>query len=237
MICVPSLVSGAVRRSLTEAAIKAGARQAWLLDAPLAAAIGADLPIAERRGHAICDIGGGTTEIAVMSLSGVVAGRAVPVGGVRLDQSVAALLAQAHDLLIDERVAEDAKIRAGAVPPSSGPLPIHVSGRDLASGAPRTVAVEPAEVIEALHEPLSALVAGLREVLAQTPPDLVRDIESRGIVLTGGGALLRGLDRYLAARVGIWARVATDARACGARGAGLALDRFEVLRRGHLSLR
>ena len=237
MICVPYGVSGTGRRALTEAAIRAGSRQAWLLDAPLAAAIGADMPVGDRRGQAICDIGGGTAEIAVISLSGLVTSSAVPVGGNRLDQAVVALLERRHGLLIDEHAAEDARTRAGAVAPTSGPLRIDVSGKDVASGASRTLSLEPAEVVEALQEPLSAIATEIREVLTQTPPELVRDIERGGITLTGGGALLRGLDRYLADRVGLPTRVAAGAPACAARGAGLALDRFEVLRGGNLSLR
>lgn len=237
MIGVPSGVSSLERRVLTEVAISGGARQAWLLDKPLAAAIGADLPIAEARGHAVCDIGGGATEIAVISLSGMVAAHSVRVGGGRLDAAIVAFLQRRQGLLIGERTAEKVKIEIGAAVAPGEPLLAEVRGRDVKSGRARTMTVTSSEVAEAIQEPLGAIVAAVREVFEQTPPDLFADIYEHGIVLAGGGALLRGVDHYLSGRLGVPVRVADDPRTCVARGAGQALDRFEVLRHGQLHLR
>lgn len=237
MVCVPSGVTSVERRAVTEAAISAGARQAWLIDEPLAAAIGAGLPISEARGHAICDIGGGTTEIAVISLSGMVVAHSVRAGGNRLDEAVMAYLKRRHNLLIGERTAEEIKLAVGAAVPMREPLTTEVRGRDLVSGLPRNVAVTSAEMMDALQEPLAMVVAGIRDVLEQTPPELAADIFERGLVLTGGGALLRGMDRFVAMHTGIPALVADDPQTCVVRGTGQALEQFEVLKRNQLYLR
>ena len=237
MICVPSGVTSVERRAVTEAAISAGARQAWLIDEPLAAAIGAGLPINEPRGNAVCDIGGGTTEIAVISLSGMVVAHSVRAGGNRLDEAVMAYLKRRHNLLIGERTAEEIKIAVGAAVPLREPLTTEVRGRDLVSGLPRNVTIGSGEIMDALQEPLATVVSGVRDVLEQTPPELASDIYERGIVLSGGGALLRGMDRFIAMHTGIPAVVAEDPQTCVARGTGLALEHFEVLKRNQLYLR
>jgi rod shape-determining protein MreB and related proteins len=237
MICVPSGVTSVERRAVTEAAISAGARQAWLIDEPLAAAIGARLEINEPRGNAICDIGGGTTEIAVISLSGMVVAHSVRSGGNRLDEAIMAHLKRRHSLLVGERTAEDIKIAVGAAVPLREPLSLEVKGRDLVSGLPRNVTIGSAEVTEALQEPLATVVGAIRDVLEQTPPELAADIYERGIVLTGGGSLLRGMDRFVSMHTGTPAIVAEDPQTCVVRGTGLALEHFDVLKRNQLYLR
>ena len=237
MICVPSGVTSVERRAVTEAAISAGARQAWLIDEPLAAAIGAGLPINEPRGNAICDIGGGTTEIAVISLSGMVVAHSIRVGGNRFDDAIAAYLKRKHNLLIGERSAEDLKIAAGSAMTMKEPLLAEVKGRDLVSGLPRSLEVSSNEIVEAVQEPLRLIVGAVRAVLEETPPELAADIFDRGIVLSGGGSLLRGLDRYLTMHTGIPMTVADEPQTSVVRGTGLALENFEVLKRNQAYLR
>jgi rod shape-determining protein MreB len=237
MVCVPSGVTSVERRAVTEAAISAGARQAWLIDEPLAAAIGAGLPIAEPRGNAICDVGGGTTEIAVISLSGMVVAHSIRVGGNRIDDAITAYMKRKHNLLIGERTAEEVKIAIGSAVLMKQPLVTEVRGRDLVSGLPRNLEVSSTEVTEAIQEPLRLIVGAVRSVLEETPPELAADIFDRGIVLSGGGAQLRGLDRYLAMHTGIPAIVADDPQTSVVRGTGLALEHFEVLKRNQSYLR
>ena len=237
MICVPSGVTSVERRAITEAAISAGARQAWLIDEPLAAAIGAGLPIAEPRGNAICDVGGGTTEIAVISLSGMVVAHSIRVGGNRIDDAIAAYLKRKHNLLIGERTAEEAKIAVGSAVSMKQPLVTEVCGRDLVTGLPKHVEVTSNDIVEAIQEPLRLIVGAVRDVLEETPPELVADIFERGMVLTGGGAQLRGLDRYLSMHTGIPAIVADEPQTIVVRGTGLALETFEVLKRNQSYLR
>jgi rod shape-determining protein MreB len=237
MICVPSGVTSVERRAVTEAAISAGAKQAWLIDEPLAAAIGADLPISQPSGHAICDIGGGTTEIAVISLSGMVVAHSIRVGGNRIDDAIAAHVKRKHNLLIGERTAEEVKIGIGSALAPKELLTMEVRGRDLVSGLPKNVVLNSREIAEAIQDPLAQIVGAVRGVLEQTPPELAADIYDKGIVLTGGGALLRNIDRYLVMHTGVPAIVADDPQTCVARGTGLALEHFEVLKRNQLYLR
>lgn len=237
MVSVPSGVTSVERRAVTEAAISAGAKQAWLIDEPLAAAIGADLPISEPSGHAVCDVGGGTTEIAVISLSGMVVAHSIRIGGNRIDEAIAAYVRRRHNLLIGERTAEEVKIQVGSAVPLADDAMVDVRGRDIVSGLPKNVGLSGREVCEAIQEPLGQIVGAIRDVLEQTPPELAADIYEKGIVLTGGGAQLRGLDRYLGMHTGVPAVVADDPQTCVARGTGLALEHFEVLRRNQLYLR
>jgi len=237
MICVPSGVTSVERRAVTEAAISAGAKQAWLIDEPLAAAIGADLPISQPSGHAICDIGGGTTEIAVISLSGMVVAHSIRVGGNRIDDAIAAFVKRKHNLLIGERTAEEVKIGIGSALAPKELLTMEVRGRDLVSGLPKNITLDSREVAEAIQDPLAQIVGAVRGVLEQTPPELAADIYDKGIVLSGGGALLRNIDRYLVMHTGVPAIVADDPQTCVARGTGLALEHFEVLKRNQLYLR
>jgi rod shape-determining protein MreB len=237
MICVPSGVSSVERRAVMEAAISAGARQAWLIDEPIAAAIGAGLPINEPRGSAICDIGGGTTEIAVISLSGTVVAHSIPVGGDRIDDAIRSYLERGHNLLVTERAAEEIKISAGAAVIMKEPLAGEVRGRDRLTGQPRSVEVSSNEMAEAIQEPLGLIAGAIRKVLEETPPNLAADIFDRGIILSGGGAQLRGLDRYVAMHTGIPAVVAESPQTSVVRGTGMALENFAVLKRNQAYLR
>lgn len=237
MVCVPSGVTSVERRAVTEAAISAGARQAWLIDEPLAAAMGAGLPIAEPRGSAICDVGGGTTEIAVISLSGMVVAHSIRVGGNRIDDAIAAYMKRKHNLLIGERTAEEAKVAVGAAVSMKAPLRTEVRGRDVVTGLPKHVEITSNDIVEAIQEPLRLIVGAVRDVLEETPPELAADIFDRGIVLTGGGAQLRGLDRYVSMHTGIPAIVADEPQTTVVRGTGLALENFEVLKRNQSYLR
>ncbi|HET7339783.1 MAG TPA: rod shape-determining protein [Candidatus Dormibacteraeota bacterium] len=237
MVCVPSGVTSVERRAVTEAAISAGARQAWLIDEPLAAAIGAGLPISEPRGSAVCDIGGGTTEVAVISLSGMVVSHSIRVGGNRLDDAIAMYMKRRHNLLIGERTAEEAKIAAGSAVSMKHPILTEVRGRDIVTGLPKNVEISSNEIAEAIQEPLRLIVGATRDVLEETPPELAADIFDRGIVLSGGGAQLRGLDRYVSMHTGIPALIADEPQTSVVRGTGLALENFEVLKRNQSYLR
>jgi rod shape-determining protein MreB len=230
MICVPSGVTSVERRALTEAAISAGARQAWLIDEPLAAAIGDGLPIAEPRGNAVCDIGGGTTEIAVISLSGMVVAHSIRVGGNRIDDAIAAYVKRKHNLVIGEGSAEEVKIAVGSAVSMEEPLSTEVCGRDLVTGLPRSVEVSSNDIADAIQEPLSLIVGAVRDVLDETPPELAADIFERGFVLSGGGAQLRGLDRYISMHTDIPTVIANEPQTSVVRGTGLALENFEVLK-------
>jgi len=237
MICVPSGVTSVERRAVTKVAISAGARQAWLIDGPLAAAMGAGLAIDEPRANAICDIGGGTTEIAVISLSGMVVNRSICVAGNSFDDAIAAHLRSRYRVLIDERAAEDVKIAVGSAVSMNQPLTTEVHGRDLDTGLPRTQQVSSNDLIEAVQEPLRLIAAALRDVLEETPPELAADIVDSCIVLSGGGAQLRGLDRYIASQTGVPAVMTDQPQTSVVRGTGLALENFEVLKRNQSYLR
>jgi rod shape-determining protein MreB len=227
MIGVPSTVSSDERLAATEAAISAGARQAWLIDEPLAAAIGANLPIGERRAHAVCDVGGHTTEIAVIALSGLVVAQSIAVGGKSIDDAILAHLQRRHGILIDSRTAEEIKIAVGSALPLRESLSFKVADVEISSG----------ELVEPIQEPLKQIVAAIRRVLKQAPRRRAAEVKERGILLTGGGALLRGIDRYLARELRVPVRVAEDPQTCVVRGTGQALDQFEVLKRNQLYLR
>src|SRR5258706_2906114 len=203
MVCVPSGVTSVERRAVTQAAISAGARQAWLIDEPLAPAVGAGLPISEPRGNAICDVGGGTTQIAAISLSGMVVAHSIRVGGNRIDDAITSYMKRKHSLLIGERTAEELKIAVGSAVLLKEPLRTDVRGPRLLSGLPKNLEVTSNDVTEAIQETLRPIVAARPRVLEETPPELAADIFDRGIVLSGGGALLRGLDRYIAMHTGL----------------------------------
>src|SRR5919204_3141990 len=230
MVAVSSRATSTERRAIRRAAIWGGARQAWLIDKPLAAALGAGLPVRGRRGRVVCDLGGGTTELAVLSLSGAAVSRAVRVGGAALDESIREDLDRRYQLLVSERTAELLKVATGSALPLDEPLSMDARGRDARSGEPRVVTVSSDVVTEAIEPPLRAIAAALRGIVDDTPPGLAADLAETGIVLTGGGALLRGIDRYLAAEVGLPVRIATDPATCVVRGAQAALDDFAVFR-------
>jgi len=221
VVSVPSAVTSGERRAVTEAAISAGARQVWLIDEPLAAAMGAGLPIAEVRATAICELGAATTEIAVISRSGTVVEHSLAVGGNDLDRAIA------RRLSIDERAAEAVKIAVGSAVPLQEPLVTTVNGQEVSSNA----------VLEAIEAPLRMIAGAVRDVLRQTPAGLAADVRERGIVLSGGGAQLRGLDRYISVHAGIPATVAAEPQTSVVRGTGMALENFEVLKRNQSYIR
>ena len=220
-ISVPSAVTSAERRAVTEAAISAGARQAWLIDEPMAAAIGAGLPIAEPRASAICDLGAAKTEIAVISLSGMVVVHSVPVGGRHVDRAIARRLA------IDERAAEQVKIAVGSAVAMEEPLRMEVG----------EVWITTNDLVDDIRAPLKLVAEAILETLHEAPPGQASDIRERGIVLAGGGAQLRGIDRYLAAQTGVPAVVAEEPQTSVVRGTGMALEKFEVLKRNQSYVR
>jgi rod shape-determining protein MreB len=237
MICVPTSLTSSDRRAVTEAAVSAGARQAWLIDEPLAAAMGAGLPVAGRKASAICEIGGGTTEVAVIAESGTVAGRSIKVGGNRLDAEIAEHLRRKYSVEIDPHTSELVKIDVGSAVPMKQPLMTEVRGRDVISGSSRTIEVHSNDVVDAIDEALRLIAGALREVVEETPRALAADVYERGVVLSGGGARLRGIDIYIATQTGIPARVADQPETSVVRGTGLALDNFEVLKRNQSYVR
>ena len=194
VICIPSGVTEVERRAVREATLKAGARQVSVIEEPMAAAIGAGLPISEPTGSMIVDIGGGTAEIAVISLGGIVASRSVRMAGDMFDQAIIAFIKRKYNLLIGERTAEDIKIKVGSAVPLKDELDVEVNGRDVISGLPKTVRIESEEIRRALNKPLDEMSKAVKDALDATPPDLASDLMYYGILLTGGGAMLRGLD-------------------------------------------
>lgn len=237
MICVPPGLTSIDRRAVTEAAVSAGARQVWLIDEPLAAAMGAGLAVADKRGSAICEIGGGTTEVAVIAESGTVASRSVKVGGNRLDSAIAEFLRRKYSMDIDVQTAEAAKISVGSALPIKQALVAEATGRDVASGASKKFEVQTNDVVEAIDESLRLIAGAIREVFEETPRAMAADMRERGVVLSGGGARLRGIDLYIANQTGIPARVAAQPETSVVRGTGLALDNFEVLKRNQSYVR
>lgn len=237
MICVPTSLTSNERRAVTEAAVSAGARQAWLIDEPLAAAMGVGLPVAGKRASAICEIGGGTTEVAVIAESGTVAGRSIKVGGNRMDAAITEYLRRKHSVEIDPHTSESVKIDVGSAVPMKQPMMTDVRGRDSTSGSPRTIEVDSNDVVKAIEEALRSIAGALREVVEETPRALAADIHEGGVVLSGGGARLRGIDLYIATQTGIPARVADQPETSVVRGTGLALDNFEVLKRNQSYVR
>jgi rod shape-determining protein MreB len=237
MICVPTGFTSKDRRAVTEAAVTAGARQAWLIDEPLAAAMGVGLPVTDKRGSVICDIGCGTTEVAVIAESGTVAGRSIKVAGNRMDAAIAEFLRRKYNVEIDEHVAEAVKIAVGSAVPMKQQLVTRVVGRDLASGSPKMIEVHSNDVVEAIDDALRLIADALREVVEETPRAMMAGIRERGVVLSGGAARLRGLDLYIATQTGIPARVADEPETSVVRGTGLAMDNFEVLKRNQSYVR
>ena len=224
LVCVPCGSTQVERRAIKESAEGAGARDVFLIEEPMAAAIGAGIPVHEARGSMVLDIGGGTSEVAVISLNGIVYSQSVRVGGDRFDEAIINYVRRNHGTLIGESTAERIKLEIGCAFPQSDVKEIEISGRNLAEGVPRMFTMNSNEVLEALHEPLSGIVAAVKSALEQTPPELCSDVAERGIVLTGGGALLRDLDRLISEETGLHVQVADDPLTCVARGGGKALE-------------
>src|SRR5512136_1316339 len=232
MISVPYGVTSVEKRAVHEAAVAAGAREAHLLWEPVAAAIGAGLPTETPTGNMVIDMGGGTTEAAVVSMNGIVVANSVRTGGVRFDEAIVAYIRRKYNLAIGEPTAEEIKMRIGAALPLDEPLTMEVQGRDQVAGLPRTITINSEEVTEAIGEALAAIVGVTKSVLEKTPPELASDIIDRGMVLVGGGALLRKIDQLLTRETGVAAYVADAPMACVALGAGKALENYFTVKRG-----
>jgi rod shape-determining protein MreB and related proteins len=232
VIGIPSGVTGVERRAVIDAAMQAGASDVRLIDEPVAAALGAGLPVSEPTGNMIIDIGGGTTEVAVLSLQGIVLSESVRVAGDELNESIIQYLKKIHNLAIGERTAEDIKIRLGsAYPIEEDDEMMEVRGMHLLSGLPRTVSIKSPEIRESMSEPLSVIVEAVKRTLERTPPELASDIVDRGIVLAGGGALLKGLDTLISHETGIVTHIAADPLSCVVLGTGRVLENFKQLER------
>ena len=230
-ISVPVGVTSVESRAVHDAAIQAGGREAYLIPEPLAAALGAGMPVGTPTGNLVADIGGGTSEAAVVSMNGIVEFASVRVGGNRIDEAIMAYVKRKYNLLIGEQTAEEVKIKIGSALPLEEEETIEVRGRDQVSGLPKTITVTSGEVTEAMAEPLAAIVGVVKQVLEKTPPELASDIIDRGIVMTGGGSLLRNFDRLLTKETGVPCFVADNPIACVALGAGKALEMYEVIKR------
>jgi rod shape-determining protein MreB len=230
LICVPAGVTSVERRAVWQAAMAAGAGEAATIEETMAAAIGAGLPISTPGGNMVVDIGGGTSDIAVISLGGIVVSKSLRVGGNKMDEVIVRHIRSAYNLMIGDRTAEEIKMKIGSAFPQEQEMRMEVRGRDLLAGLPKTITVTSEEVREALAEPVSQVVEKVKGVLEQTPPELSSDIIERGITLTGGGALLRGFDKLLALATGIPVHVADDPLSCVAIGTGRALEEFRTIR-------
>ncbi|KZL48179.1 rod shape-determining protein [Nodularia spumigena] len=233
VIGIPSGVTGVERRAISNAAVEAGAREVYLIDEPMAAAIGAGLPVSEATGNMIVDIGGGTTEVAVLSFQGTVISESVRVAGDELNESIIMYLKKAYNLVIGEWTAEDIKIRIGSAYPTEhdNEAMMEVRGVHLLSGLPRTVTLKGAEIRECMLEPLSVIIAAVKRTLERTPPELASDIIDRGIMIAGGGALLRGIETLISHETGLLTHIAADPLCCVVQGTGRVLENFEQLER------
>ncbi|MBQ3588469.1 MAG: rod shape-determining protein, partial [Oscillospiraceae bacterium] len=230
VICIPSGVTEVERRAVREAAINAGAGQVMIIEEPMAAAIGAGLPVQEPAGNMVVDIGGGTSEVAVISLNGIVASRSVRTGGDEFDAAIINYIKRKFNLLIGERSAEKIKIEVGTAYKLDEDLTLEVKGRNLINGLPKNAIISSEDVREALRESLEKIIEAIKETLERTPPELAADIIDRGITLTGGGALLRGLDKLICAETGIDVYVAENPLDCVANGTGYVLDHMDTLK-------
>ena len=231
VICVPSGITQVEKRAVRESAESAGAREVYLIEEPMAAAIGAGLPITEASGNMIVDIGGGTTEVAVISLSGIVYAKSVRVGGDKMDEAIVQYMKRKYNMLVGERTAEQIKIEIGSAYPDEMESTIEIKGRDLVSGIPKTLELNGTEIREALTEPVNAITEAVRIALERTPPELAADIVDTGIVLAGGGAMLRNLDLLLREETGLPVVIAEDPLSCVVLGSGKVLDELDLLKR------
>src|SRR3954465_10627724 len=235
MISVPAGVTSVEKRAVKDAALKAGAREAFLIEEPLAAAIGANVPISGPSGNMVIDIGGGTPEIAVIPLRRSVLSTSPRGRGHRIDEAIASYIRKKYNLMIGERTAEEVKITIGTALPLERELQMEVRGRDLIAGLPRTIPITSSEVMEAIEAPLQQLVAAIRTVLEQTPPELSSDIIDKGMVMSGGGSLLRNIDKLLTQVTGVPCHVAENSLNCVAIGPGLALEHFDFFKKSLVS--
>jgi rod shape-determining protein MreB len=230
VVCVPSGVTGVEKRAVEEATLSAGARQAYLIEEPMAAAIGAGLPVAEPTGNMIVDIGGGTTEVAVISLGGIVVSQSLRVGGDEMDEAIINHIKREYKLLIGQQTAEEIKLEVGSAFALKEEVQAEVRGRDMLTGLPKTVILSSEEVRHALDEPVTQIIDAIKSTLDKTPPELAADIMDRGIVLAGGGALLQGLDQRLRQETHMPTHLAESPLTCVAVGSGRSLEEFEAMR-------
>ena len=230
IICVPHGITEVEKRAVRESAESAGAREVYLIEEPMAAAIGVGLPVTEPSGSMIVDIGGGTTEVAIISLKGVVYSKSVRVGGDKMDEAIMNYVKRSYNMLIGERTAEQIKIGVGAAIPTGESLAIEVRGRDLVQGVPKTVTITEEEIREALLEPINQILDGIRVALERTPPDLSSDIVDRGITFAGGGSLLRNLDKLVSNETGLPVVMADDPLSAVVMGSGVVLDQLAILK-------
>ncbi|KPJ67195.1 rod shape-determining protein MreB [candidate division WOR-1 bacterium DG_54_3] len=231
VVGVPSGITGVEKRAVLDAAMHAGAREAYLVEEPMAAAIGANLPVSEAQGSMIVDIGGGTTEVAVLALGGIVVSKSIRVAGDEMDEAIVAHCRKNYNLLIGERTAEQIKIDIGSAYPLSEERTIEVRGRDLVTGLPKTLTLTSSEIRDALSDPVATVVDAVRMTLEKTPPELAADIMDRGIVMAGGGSLLRGLDKHLAQETDMSVYVVDDPISCVAYGTGKILEEIDTLKK------
>lgn len=237
MVCIPSGVTSVEERAVRQAAMQAGAKSAYLIEEPLAAALGAGLDIAEASGNMVVDIGGGTTDIAVLSLGGIVVSKSLRIGGDKFDDAIVRFIRREFNLMIGERTAEEIKINVGTAYPGGDRKEkvIDIRGRDLVTGLPKTIQVSAQQAFEALHEPVEAIVSAVKEVLEKTPPELASDIVDKGIILTGGGALLNGLNTLLAEETELPVHIVEDAVSSVALGTGKALTMLNILQANQIA--
>jgi rod shape-determining protein MreB len=237
VVGVPSGVTEVEKRAVIDAAVQAGAREAYLIEEPMAAAIGAGLPVQEAKGSMIVDLGGGTTEVAILSLGGVVVAKSIRVAGDEMDKAIVQYIKRKYNLLIGERTAEHVKVEIGTAMPVERPARMNIRGRDMVTGLPKTLTVNQNHINEALAEPIVAILEAVKSTLEKTPPELAADIMDRGIVMTGGSSLLRNFDRLISKETGMPVLVSEDALSCVVLGTGIALDHIEALKRGIMASR
>lgn len=235
MVCVPAGVTSTEKRAVIDATKAAGARDVYIIPEPVAAAIGADIPIDSAAGNLVVDIGGGTTEVAIISLGGIVASNSVRIGGNRLDQSIAEYIRKKYGLAVGDRTAEEIKIEIGSALPVEKEKSIEIKGRDMIAGLPKTITISSNEATEAMQNELEKIILAVRNVLEQAPPELSSDIIDRGMIMTGGGSLLRNLDKLLTKATGIPCHVADDALFCVAKGTGIAVDNLDDYKKSVLA--
>jgi len=231
MVCAPAGVTSVERRAVLDATLSAGARSAYLIDESLAAAIGAGIPIAEPSGHMIVDIGGGTTEVAIISLGGIVVHNTARVGGNKLDEAISTYIRRKHDLIIGERMAERIKTSIGSALPLQEIKTMEVKGRDAIAGLPKTIIVSSSEITEALQPHLTTMLSAIKSVLEETPPELSSDVGDKGVVMSGGTSLLGNLDRYFTQEIGVPFHRAEDPLYCVVKGTGVALEHLDTYKR------
>jgi rod shape-determining protein MreB len=231
VVCVPSGVTGVEKRAVEEACLSAGARQAYLIEEPMAAAIGAGLPVGEPMGSMVVDVGGGTSEVAVISLGGIVVSQSIRVGGDEMDEALVNHCKHKHKLLIGQQTAEEVKLELGSAAPLPEEITTEIRGRDMVSGLPKTIMLTSEEVRGALEEPLAQIVNAVKDTLDRTPPELAGDIMDRGITLAGGGALLQGMEQRLREECQMPAQIAESPLTCVAVGSGRSLEEFEAIHR------